>query len=143
MKEPTSKLISPFYKKQKKDVRTNNASIRTFIQTVKADTEQMVKNPPTYQSNLTPGEIKALHDLSHDINIVIHSADKGGTTMIQSYQDYRNEILRQLNDHTTYMRLTFDPVKKFQTRIKNQIDLGILSGFLDEKTAQFLIPETP
>ncbi|CAH2277150.1 Hypothetical predicted protein [Pelobates cultripes] len=95
----------------------------------------MVTKPPKYHQNLTLGERKALQDFSQDSSIVIHPVDKGGTTVIQSYQDYRREILRQLDDHTTYTRLTFDPVKKFQTRIKNQIDLGILNGFLDEKMA--------
>ncbi|CAH2277149.1 Hypothetical predicted protein [Pelobates cultripes] len=134
-KDNAPKLTQPIFKKHKKDIRTSNSSIKTFIQTVKVDTDMMMTKPPKYHQNLTLGERKALQDLSQDSSIVIHPVDKGGTTVIQSYQDYRREILRQLDDHTTYTRLTFDPVKKFQTRIKNQIDLGILNGFLDEKMA--------
>ncbi|CAH2305106.1 Hypothetical predicted protein, partial [Pelobates cultripes] len=142
-KDNIAERVHPFYKKSNKDIRTSNPSIKTFIQTLKADTEQMFKNPPKYHQNLTKGEKMALKDLSGDPNIVIHSADKGGATVIQSYRNYHQEILRQLDDTATYMKLTYDPVSKFQTRIKNHIELGIRNGYLDEKTAQFLYVANP
>ncbi|CAH2301337.1 Hypothetical predicted protein, partial [Pelobates cultripes] len=110
---------------------------------VKTDTEKIIKNSPRHHQNLTPGEKIALMDLRQDPNIIIRSSDKGGATVIQSYDNYRIEVYRQLNDTLTYARLTFDPTKKFQMRIQNHIDLGKQMEYLDLKTAQFLFVEYP
>ncbi|CAH2299115.1 vomeronasal type-2 receptor 26-like, partial [Pelobates cultripes] len=142
-KHPTKKPTHVFPMKNKRDIRTANSSIKAFIQTVKMDIEKIVKNPPLSHQNLSPGEKAALKDLSQDPNIVIRGADKGGATVIQSYDQYRKEILRQLSDTSVYTKLTFDPTAKFQKRIKNHVELGLQLEYLDTHTAQYLTVEHP
>ncbi|CAH2327495.1 Hypothetical predicted protein [Pelobates cultripes] len=80
------------------------------------------KPPRQRRDNLSKEEHIALKDLMQDPTIIIRPADKGGAVVIQTYVDYRNEIMRQLNDESTYRRLTFDPVSKFQRMIDNLLN---------------------
>ncbi|CAH2273536.1 Hypothetical predicted protein [Pelobates cultripes] len=92
------------------------------------------KRPP--RPNLTPDEKAALQDLREDTNIVIRLADKGGGVVIQSYQQYKCEIMRQLNDTSTYRKLTYDPVQSFQKKIQQLIEIGLQAGYVDSNTAK-------
>ncbi|CAH2299350.1 Hypothetical predicted protein, partial [Pelobates cultripes] len=79
------------------------------------------------------------NDLRDDANIVIRPADKGGGVVIQSYQQYKCEIMRQLNDTSTYRKLTYDPVLAFQNKIQQLIDMGLQAGYIDSNTAKYLL----
>jgi hypothetical protein len=55
--------------------------------------------------------IQELKQMVDDRKIRIVPADKGGAVVVQDFDDYKNEALRQLNDPVTYERLSDDPSK--------------------------------
>ncbi|CAH2293742.1 Hypothetical predicted protein, partial [Pelobates cultripes] len=132
-----------FSSRVKKDIKTSNIAIKTFIQTIHNDVQRIIKIPPHSRHNLTFKEKEALKDLRQDSTIVIRPADKGGAIVIQAYQQYKKEIMRQLQDVKTYKKLTFDPVKKFQQRINHLIEIGLQGNYIDSNTAKYLQVEFP
>ncbi|CAH2222024.1 Hypothetical predicted protein [Pelobates cultripes] len=138
---PTKAYIFP--NRNKKDIFTPNPSIRTFMQVLQHEISPIVTTPPDHRDNLFKDEHAALKDLIQDPTIIIRPADKGGAIVIQTYEDYRKEIMRQLYDTSTYLKLTFDPVAKFQKKIEKLIDEGLSHRYLDENTAKFLFLSTP
>ncbi|CAH2324916.1 Hypothetical predicted protein [Pelobates cultripes] len=128
--------ITPFFSKQKTDINITNPAIKTFIQAIKGDITNIVQHSPQHRHNLTKSERTALKDLQKDSQIVIRPVDKGGVVVIQMYQNYKHEILKQLEDRNTYRRLTYDPVSQFQKRIDEHIQMGLQLGVIDFKTAK-------
>ncbi|CAH2296159.1 Hypothetical predicted protein, partial [Pelobates cultripes] len=142
-KEETLSTAHVFPSRTKKDIYTPNPSIKIFMQMLRHDVHSMLSAIPPYRDNLSKEEHVALKDLMQDPTIIVRPADKGGAVVIQTYADYRNEIMRQLNDESTYRRLTFDPVSKFQKRIEQLIELGLSHRYVDENTAKFLYVKYP
>ncbi|CAH2293869.1 Hypothetical predicted protein, partial [Pelobates cultripes] len=138
-KEDPTYQPNPFITKEKKDIKSNNMTIKTYVQTIHKDALKIIKTPPKHRPNLTLDEKAALQDLRDDANIVIRPADKGGGVVIQSYQQYKCEIMRQLNDTSTYRKLTYDPVLAFQNKIQQLIDMGLQAGYIDSNTAKYLL----
>ncbi|CAH2275915.1 Hypothetical predicted protein, partial [Pelobates cultripes] len=138
-KEDPTYQPNPFITKEKKDIKSNNMTIKTYVQTIHKDALKIIKTPPKHRPNLTLDEKAALQDLRDDANIVIHPADKGRGVVIQSYQQYKCEIMRQLNDTSTYRKLTYDPVLAFQNKIQQLIDMGLQAGYIDSNTAKYLL----
>ena len=62
-----------------------------------------------YKKNLKKQEITALRNSQQIQEIVIKSADKGGSIVIQDKDKYITECERQLNNPQHYMLLTSDP----------------------------------
>lgn len=56
--------------------------------------------------NLSREEVRALEELSKNVNIVIKPADKGSAIVILDRGQYLWEGYRQLNDTTYYTKLT-------------------------------------
>ena len=73
--------------------------------------------------NLPTEEDKALSNLITDREIVIRKADKGGAITLLNQEDYKQEILTQLNDNKFYKKLDYDPttiyIKELRTLINN------------------------
>ncbi|CAH2251891.1 Hypothetical predicted protein [Pelobates cultripes] len=141
-KEETSTNVHVFPSRNK-DIHTPNPSIKTFMQILRHEVNSMMSAQPFHRDNLSKDEHIALRDLMKDPIIIIQPADKGGAVVIQTYEDYKNEITRQLNDESTYLKLTFDPVSKFQKKIEKLIEEGLSHRYLDENTAKFLFVKHP
>ena len=75
-----------------------------------------------YHCNLSPGERKALFDLSHDENIIIKKADKSSSIVIMNRSDYIQEVERQLKNEKYYEQLNEDPSENLATDIKNTVE---------------------
>ena len=75
-----------------------------------------------YHCNLSPGERKALFDLSHDENIIIKKADKSSSIVIMNRSDYIQEVERQLKIEKYYEQLNEDPSENLATDIKNTVE---------------------
>ncbi|CAH2316706.1 Hypothetical predicted protein, partial [Pelobates cultripes] len=141
-KTGTTSCSHSFSSRVKKDIKTSNIAIKTFIQTIHYS-QRIIKIPPHSRHNLTFKEKEALKDLQQDSTIVIRPADKGGAIVIQAYHQYKKEIMRQLQDAKTYKKFTFDPVKKFQQRINQLIEIGLQGSYIDSNTAKYLQVEFP
>ncbi|CAH2301737.1 Hypothetical predicted protein, partial [Pelobates cultripes] len=83
---------NPFKIKYKGDQKTSNISIKTFMQSVKNESEMILKNPTDHRQNLSKAEKIALKDLMTDPNIIIRPADKGGVIVVMAYDKYKEEI---------------------------------------------------
>ena len=62
-----------------------------------------------YHCNLSPGEQKALFDLSHDEIIIIKKAGKSSSIVVMHHCDYIQEAERQLRNENNYEQLNDDP----------------------------------
>uniref|UniRef100_A0A803J6V2 Reverse transcriptase domain-containing protein n=1 Tax=Xenopus tropicalis TaxID=8364 RepID=A0A803J6V2_XENTR len=93
--------------------------------------------------NLTRAEREAMKSLAQNPNIIIRPADKGGGVVVLNYSDYRQEILNQLSDLTTYKKLDRDPTWGFKKQIDSSLHLGLSNGFIDTDAFNFLTKEYP
>lgn len=74
------------------------------------------------------GEYEPLEALKKDDRIVIKKADKGGGIVILNKSDYIAEANKQLNDNTTYLKLSEDPTKPLQRLITTMLEEAVLDG---------------
>lgn len=93
--------------------------------------------------NLTKQETTALKALKMRSDIVIRQADKGGTVVILDTASYKQEALRQLEDHITYRPLSSDPTATIQQKLLHLLDEGKEMGVLDQKTVDYLMVTHP
>lgn len=95
---------------------------------------------PKHKNNLSKAEIKALHNIRNNPDIVIKPADKGSATVIMNKQHYINEGMRQLNDSRFY--------EKIENPIYSETSLKVIEILYDllhrkiitEKQFQYLKP---
>ena len=85
---------------------------------------------------------KGIKLLKERTDIVIRPADKGGAVVIQSKEQYQNELSRQLQDGTTYTKLLGNPIRKYKKELALLIDLGKKKDILNKKESKYLMPET-
>jgi hypothetical protein len=74
---------------------------------------------PNKKKNIDKNSHKAIQELKRMVDerkIRIVPADKGGAVVVQDFEDYKTEALRQLNDPVTYERLSADPSKDIAER---------------------------
>ena len=93
--------------------------------------------------NLTREERSAKRSLTQNKDIVIKKADKGSAVVIQNRSDYNKEGLRQLSDRNFYRlqeeNLTHIHNKLISEQVRNMQNAKEIS----QKTADYLILETP
>jgi len=90
--------------------------------------------------NLTIEERKALKNLSNNQNLVINSADKSSTVVVQNKEDYIRENLEHLNDQTTYQPLEGDPTDHICQQIKQKLQELKSKGYLSPTMYEFCLP---
>ncbi|CAJ0966994.1 unnamed protein product [Ranitomeya imitator] len=88
-------------------------------------------------------EIEALHELSHDNEIVIKKADKGGATVVLDREEYLNENNRQLADPEVYERLSYDPKFDIAREIKVILEDAKEKLIIDQDLFDFLTIKFP
>ncbi|XP_072166479.1 uncharacterized protein [Diadema setosum] len=59
---------------------------------------------------------ESIKSLKNNNEIIIKPADKGGAVVIQNFQDYHSEAVRQLSDNNYYEPLSEDPTDKFREK---------------------------
>ncbi|XP_053391470.1 uncharacterized protein LOC128554246 [Mercenaria mercenaria] len=87
-----------------------------YINAVTEEILQSEHNRKRY-SNITKAELDTLRKLSQDKTIVIKKADKSNTIVIMNTEDYKNEVLRQLNNDKYYEKCTNDPTDEIKRNI--------------------------
>ena len=106
------------------------------------DIHKLKFNRNTKFSNLSSEEWAALKNLSQRNDIVVKSADKGGTVVVWRSDLYQKEALRQLSDTSFYAKIPKDLTSKNQKLVKDTIQNLIVNQELPD-TATNLIINTP
>ena len=88
--------------------------------------------------NLPTEEKKALNNLMTDREIVIRKADKGGAITLLNLEDYKEEILTQLNNKTFYKKLDYDPTTIYIHELK-----ALINNIEQPHTKTHIMPLVP
>ena len=128
-----------------KNIRLKILSIR-FLQNIpynrhihrRNKKRQITKTKKSSYNNLTKKEIGALEELKRHGDIIITSADKSGTIVIQNFKQCIKEAKRQLNNIENYRPLQNNPTKINDTVNKTIIKLQ-KEHFIKGKVAEGLI----
>ena len=96
-----------------------NLCIDTFVNHVSGHLNTFIKSKKNLNfHNLTAEEKKGLSNPMTDREIVIRKADKGGAINLLHQEDYKEEILKQLNNKTFYKKLDYDPTTIYIQELK-------------------------
>ncbi|KAJ8034954.1 hypothetical protein HOLleu_21996 [Holothuria leucospilota] len=107
--------------------------LRSFLNTI--------DNAPTSKTdNLSKQERRALKELSHNKDLVIKPADKGGAVVLQTRENYIREAYRQLADGKFYSRQSSDQTKQVMTKIHS---LTRQLGKDTQEDIKLLLPPNP
>ncbi|CAH2251713.1 Hypothetical predicted protein [Pelobates cultripes] len=124
-----------FKKKNTFDPMPNQATIKTFMRSVQKETTDHLGITHPHHSNCSKQDREIIKSLA------IRSADKGGG--IQDYSKYRLEILHQLSDSDTYLKLNGDPTIQVKRLIETTLQKGLEQEFLDQDFWEFLQQSNP
>ena len=83
-----------------------------------------IEIPKDKYKNLTINERQVLHDLKNDKSILIKSADKGPTVVVQDREDCIKEAEIQLGDSDAYEEVLDDPEPLISTTHRTIEKLG-------------------
>ena len=96
-----------------------NLCIDTFVNHVRGHLNTFIKSKKNLNvHNLPTEEKKALNNLMTDIEILIRKADKGRAITLLNQEDYKEEILTQLNNNKFYKKLDYDPTTIYIQELK-------------------------
>ncbi len=95
--DPPNREVTPFRKKSSFIPHSNlNPSIIAYSNLVEIDISNICKTVQNKKCNLSHAELKCLNDLEKRKDIIIRSADKGGSVVIMSHDQYDSGIKSQL-----------------------------------------------
>lgn len=126
--KPASRFIPP----------RHHIELETFIKKVQRDLDGLPAPPPV-RNRFLP----SLQKLAKNKSIIIKKADKGSSIVLQDRNAYRQEILGQLGDVTTYKPLPSDPLPDLLRELKSILDHGLNDGIISKNQYDFLLPEFP
>ena len=115
-------------------------SVRDFTDELQ---EQLRKEPArktNIGNNLSHREKIALKKLRKRTDIIIKPADKGSGVCILTTEQYKNEVLRQLNNPHHYRKIEEDTTPQVAKLIKEVISKYIDKGLIHPKMAEIIIP---
>lgn len=98
---------------------------------------------PRDANNLSHDELRALHTLSRDRNVIIKPADKGGAVVIMNRDAYAREARRQLYNEKYYQRIPKPLASDTIIKIKSILVDMYERGFITNKQLLYLTPSTP
>ena len=115
-------------------------ALETYVQVVNSkvtNTDLSLKKTPV---NLPSDECQALRSLRSRTDIIIKPADKGSAVVIMDRQQYIDEVLRHVNNHTIYSCIDSDPTGRFSQQIQQVLDDMKSRDQLTKKAHKFLSP---
>ena len=104
--------------------------------------ERLRKEPMTHtgnKDNLTKRERLALKRLKRR-NLVIKPADKGSGIVVLTPEQYKEEVLRQLENGAHYQKIDNDQTPAIAKQIQETIQRYVHKGLVSEKVLQKIIP---
>ncbi len=135
--------ITTFKKKSTFVPHSNlNPSIITYSNLVEKDLSLICKKAlhdnKNKKLNLSNAELKCLNELEQKKDIVIRSADKGGSIVVMSFDQYNKSILSQLTDNNCYTPLSRNPAEEYKTEINMILEAGLSRGWITKQEKEFL-----
>ncbi|CAJ0930570.1 unnamed protein product [Ranitomeya imitator] len=121
--------------------------VETYIELVKNDgkkvLESIEKGNYHVRHNLSVEEKRALSTLKENKQIIIKSADKGGSIVVLDRDYYMREIRTQLRDIDTYQPIGNNPTFEISKEIKDLVTHYTTIGIIDTKLGDFLVKQHP
>ena len=105
--------------------------------------EQLRKEPSSKtkrSQNLTHRQKIAWKRLSKRKDIIIKPSDKGSGICIMTSEQYKQEVMRQLNNGAHYTKITSDESPRIAQQIQRTISKYINKGLIKEQVAELIIP---
>ena len=121
----------------------SNPNILAFEHVVHRDLAELEQRIHPHWNNFSNQERSIITSLSKNKSIIIKPADKGGAIVILDKKDYLTEIKRQLSDNLSYKPLIKDPTEEFRFIIRIVVQEGLVSGYITDQIAKFLIKDYP
>lgn len=116
----------------------NNEHIQVFNRMVIQDLEQLKYKKISEPNNIQIG----IKRLEQNKEIVVRPADKGGAIVVLSKEYYNNELLGQLSDTNTYIKLNGNPTREYKRELSDVIRKGVSKNILNKKESKYLLPDT-
>lgn len=113
----------------------NENTDNTLRKYIKTGFSMSIKNA----RNLSTSEYQAISSLRDDANIIIRSADKGGSIVVMDTFLYNREVYRQLNDVKYYRRIDKTVSDLNILKINDIIYRIYDKGFISEKQCSYLL----
>lgn len=139
----TNKDIPVFKKKSTFTPNVQDPSIIVFERLLTKDLTSLEATNLKHHFNLSRHQLQLLQNLSNDPSIVIKPADKGGGIVILDTDMYHNEVMRQLNDSSSYVKLTSDPTRSIMNLEKVTVHEALSLDFITKDISDYLINEHP
>ena len=102
--------------------------------------EEISKERPPPNSNLSKDEWKALNELKKDNDIMILPADKGKCLVVMDTEEYIQKMETKLQDVTTYKRIFKDPTNDIKEKLSKKLQEIKEKGEINIKTFYHLQP---
>jgi hypothetical protein len=96
-----------------------------------------------FKPNLPDNELRALNALRSNVDIVIKSADKGGSIVVMEKTLYTAEALRQLNNPKYYKRIDESIATQNALSVNLIIDKLLENGHISQRQSEFLRCDPP
>lgn len=96
--------------------------VQSFYRVVYSVMLRMPKYQKTFCTNLTPSDTESHHQLSHNFDLIIKPADKGGAIIVKDKSDYLVESTQLLSNQKTYKRLRSEPLPQFKIEAHSLIN---------------------
>lgn len=136
VKHTNFRPLSNFYPTQSK-----GPCLETFYRMVYSELLMMCQQQhnPYKNHNLTYPERLALNLLKTNENVIIKSADKGGSFVLQNWVDYIKEAIRLLGDSKTSTKLQEDPLPSFTIDATILVNQATKDNVITKNEASFLV----
>jgi len=116
-----------------------NSDISAFCNRLKFEVKN-ISNRHKNTPNISRNEMKALHRLRNNKEIIIKPADKGGGIVIMNKTDYVEKVFTHLQSNSTYIHVsvTEESIKKNELMLKYRTLINELKPFLTKKQSNWL-----
>lgn len=89
----------------------------SHIRLFQNDLREVASKHKYSKGNLIAEEVVALKGLQNHCNLVVCPADKGGTVVVQSYEQYHMAIMSHLNNRELNVPLCANPTDRIESNI--------------------------
>ena len=114
-----------------------DVNLDLYIKSVKIDA---LMQPPSHirHHNLSKGQYKSLKELRDNPHLTFKKADKGSAVVCMNTSDYVHEILRQLSNDKSCIRLDHDPTKDYSLEIREVLLDMLNDELIDDNMMDYL-----
>ena len=119
-------------------------ALELFLECVTNEIKDEIE-PKSIGDNLTTTERKALNEMKKWDTNIIRPYDKGKGFVIDSRENYRNRMYKELNDTSTFEKMEgtdeIDIVKNINDKIKKWSEIALVDGNISSKISNWMVNE--